>query len=115
MTAPPASGQAERFEVRVTANDHFAWLRTRLAVERTMMAYMRTSVSLIGFGFAIFQFVDSLQNESGVAERALPLRGVVPRAGADPLRRAGRGVLGDGIPAPAPLPVERQLTPRSPA
>ena len=30
-----------RFEVRATANDHFAWLRTRLAVERTMMAYMR--------------------------------------------------------------------------
>lgn len=46
----------ERFEVRATADSHFAWLRTRLALERTMMAYMRTAVSLIGFGFAIFQF-----------------------------------------------------------
>ena len=40
----------------MTAESHFAWLRTRLAVERTMMAYLRTAVSLIGFGFAIFQF-----------------------------------------------------------
>jgi putative membrane protein len=51
---------ADRFEVRVTADSHFAWLRTRMAVERTMMAYMRTAVSLIGFGFAIFQFVYNL-------------------------------------------------------
>ncbi len=54
---------ANRFDVRPTSTDHFAWLRTRLAVERTMMAYMRTAVSLIGFGFGIFQFVYSLQNE----------------------------------------------------
>lgn len=61
MTVPPASGQAERFEARVSANDHFAWVRTRLAVERTMMAYMRTSTSLIAFGFTIFQFIDRIQ------------------------------------------------------
>jgi len=65
MTAPPASGQAERFEVRVTANDHFAWVRTRLSVERTMLAYMRTSVSLIAFGFTIFQFIDRIQQVRG--------------------------------------------------
>jgi putative membrane protein len=58
-----ASSQSSRFEIRVTAESHFAWLRTRLAVERTMMAYMRTAISLIGFGFGIFQFVYSLQNE----------------------------------------------------
>jgi hypothetical protein len=29
---------AARFEVRVTADSHFAWLRTRLALERTMIA-----------------------------------------------------------------------------
>lgn len=52
------AGSAERnLEVRVTADSHFAWLRTRLAVENTMLAYLRTAVSLIGFGFGVFQFV----------------------------------------------------------
>jgi putative membrane protein len=60
MSAPHAGGQAERFEVRVSSDSHFAWLRTRLAVERTMMAYMRTSVALIGFGFTIFQFLQNV-------------------------------------------------------
>ena len=41
-----------------TADSHFAWLRTRLALERTMMAWQRTAVSLIGFGFAIVQFFE---------------------------------------------------------
>lgn len=67
MSAPQAGGQAERFEVRVTSDSHFAWLRTRLAVERTMMAYMRTSVALIGFGFTIFQFLQKVQAMPGKA------------------------------------------------
>src|SRR5262249_43401590 len=46
-----------RFEVRVTADSHFAWLRTRLAVERTLMSWLRTAVALIGFGFTIVQFL----------------------------------------------------------
>ena len=50
----------------VTADSHFAWLRTRLALERTMMAWQRTAVSLIGFGFAIVQFFEHLQQTSGV-------------------------------------------------
>ena len=61
-----AGGQAERFTVRATAESHFAWLRTRLAVERTMMAYMRTSVSLIGFGFGLFQFFFKLNGSPEV-------------------------------------------------
>jgi putative membrane protein len=65
MSDRQASGPAERFEVRVTSDSHFAWLRTRLAVERTMMAYMRTAVSLIAFGFTIFQFIDRVQDASG--------------------------------------------------
>lgn len=63
---------SSRFEVRVTADSHFAWLRTRLAVERTMMAYMRTAISLIGFGFGIFQFVYSLQNEPEFGSARFP-------------------------------------------
>jgi putative membrane protein len=62
VSTVPAGGTAPRFEVRVTADSHFAWLRTRLAVERTMMAYMRTSTSLIAFGFTIFQFIDRLHS-----------------------------------------------------
>jgi putative membrane protein len=65
MSDQRAGGQTERFEVRVTSDSHFAWLRTRLAVERTMMAYMRTSVALIGFGFTIFQFLQKVQGIPG--------------------------------------------------
>jgi putative membrane protein len=62
MSDQDPAGQSNRFEVRVTAECHFAWLRTRLAVERTMMAYLRTSVALIGFGFAIVQFFQNLHH-----------------------------------------------------
>jgi putative membrane protein len=63
---------SRRFEVRVTAESHFAWLRTRLAVERTMMAYMRTSVSLIGFGFGIFQIIFKFQRSPEIASVQFP-------------------------------------------
>jgi hypothetical protein len=46
-----AAPSAARFEVRATAADHFAWIRTRLALERTIMSWLRTAVALIGFGF----------------------------------------------------------------
>jgi len=62
----------DRFEVRVTADSHFAWLRTRLAVERTMMSWIRTAVSLIGFGFAIEQFFERLRNAPGARPALLP-------------------------------------------
>lgn len=65
MTDPQAKPDSGRFEVRVTADSHLAWLRTRLAVERTMMAYQRTSVSLIGFGFGIVQFLNNARQISG--------------------------------------------------
>lgn len=49
-----------RFEVRATASDHFAWIRTRLSLERTMMSWVRTATALIGFGFAIVQYFNHL-------------------------------------------------------
>src|ERR1700750_365804 len=55
MTDLHTTPNAGRFEVRVTADSHFAWVRTRLSLERTMMSWLRTAVSLIGFGFAIGQ------------------------------------------------------------
>jgi putative membrane protein len=63
---------ADRFEVRVTADTHFGWLRTRLSVERTMMSWVRTAVSLIGFGFAIVQFFQRLQQTPGTQAALLP-------------------------------------------
>jgi putative membrane protein len=62
-----------RFEVRVTADSHFGWLRTRAALERTFMAWIRTAVSLIGFGFTIVQFFERLQDMKGVAPAARPM------------------------------------------
>lgn len=61
MSAPNSDASAARFEVRVTADSHFAWIRTRFSIERTMMSMVRTAVSLIGFGFAIVQFFERLQ------------------------------------------------------
>ena len=67
--AGPISG---RFEVRVTADTHFGWIRTRLSVERTLMSWVRTAVSLIGFGFAIVQFFDRMQQMPGVIPPRFP-------------------------------------------
>ena len=72
MSDPHGSGHSDRFEVSATVNNHFAWVRTRLAVERTLMAYMRTAVSLIGFGFAIVQFFDRLEQMPGVSTARYP-------------------------------------------
>jgi putative membrane protein len=72
MSDDQVSGQSERFVVRATAESHFAWLRTRLAVERTMMAYLRTAVSLIGFGFAIVQFFNKFHQMPGEAHPRFP-------------------------------------------
>jgi putative membrane protein len=59
--------QPHRFEVRPTSDSHFAWLRTRLALERTLMSWVRTSVALIGFGFTIVQFFERLHSMDDVA------------------------------------------------
>lgn len=53
----PAAG----LSIEPTASNHFAWINTRLGLERTFMAWIRTAVSLIGFGFTIVQFFQRLQ------------------------------------------------------
>jgi putative membrane protein len=63
---------AGRFEVRATADTHFGWIRTRLSVERTMMSWQRTAVALIGFGFAIVQYFNRLQEIPGARPGYLP-------------------------------------------
>ena len=72
MSDQQVSGNSDRFDVRATADSHFSWLRTRLAVERTMMAYVRTAVSLIGFGFAIVQFFERFEQMPGVSTARFP-------------------------------------------
>ena len=52
---------ADRFDVQLSVGNHFAWFNTRLSVERTFLSWIRTSISLIGFGFTIVQFFQRLQ------------------------------------------------------
>ncbi len=72
MADATAKTGAGRFEVRVTADSHFGWVRTRLSLERTLMSWMRTATALIGFGFAIFQYLDRLEEAPGAKSPYLP-------------------------------------------
>src|ERR1700755_3031517 len=71
MSDPVSTADADRFPVQVTADSHFGWIRTRLSLERTMMSWLRTAVALIGFGFAIVQYLNHLQQ--------IPETAVTPR------------------------------------
>jgi putative membrane protein len=55
--------------------DALAIDRTRMAAERTLMAWVRTSLSMISFGFGIYKFIQILQAESP----ATLLRAQAPR------------------------------------
>ncbi len=70
-TTPEAKG-GDRFEVSPSASNHFAWLRTRMAAERTRLAWVRSAVSMIGFGFTIVKFFEKLNETEGIAEAARP-------------------------------------------
>ena len=72
MVDSHTASSAGRFEVRATADSHFGWIRTRLSVERTMMSWQRTAVALIGFGFAIVQYFNHLQEIPGARAAYLP-------------------------------------------
>ena len=53
-------------------DSHFAWIRTRLSLERTLMSWVRTAVALIGFGFTIVQFFERFHSMEGVAPALRP-------------------------------------------
>jgi len=61
-----------RFEVKGDAPSHFAWLRTRMSMERTLMSWVRTATALIGFGFTIFQFLYRFNKTPGVEAPEYP-------------------------------------------
>ena len=50
----------------------YPWIQTRLALERTLLAWLRTAAALIGFGFAIFQFYGMLDTMPGVRPARYP-------------------------------------------
>ena len=72
MPGGSPSEETSRFQVKPDAPSHFAWLRTRLSLERTLMSWVRTSTALIGFGFTIFQFLDRFNQTTGVEPAAHP-------------------------------------------
>ena len=52
-----------------TTSTDLAVDRTRLAHERTLMAWIRTSASLISFGFTIYKFFQYLRDKGEAIER----------------------------------------------
>ena len=57
---------------------HLAWLRTRMALQTTLASWVRTATSLIGFGFAIVQFLERFGPlESGGAAKAPHLARII--------------------------------------
>src|SRR5262249_3653724 len=77
LNSIPASRLSYESEVRVMADSTaeatggkisppFPWIQTRLALERTLLAWVRTGASMIGFGFAIFHFFEALNASPGV-------------------------------------------------
>jgi putative membrane protein len=68
---------APAWRVTPTADSHFAWLRTKFAVDRTFMAWLRTAIAMIGFGFTLVQFFSSFSKLTGVAQAALPRAPVI--------------------------------------
>jgi putative membrane protein len=55
------SAAQSRFDVQPSVNSHFAWLRTVMALQNTLMAAARTAISLIGFGFTVAQFFEKMR------------------------------------------------------
>jgi putative membrane protein len=66
MDDDASSASEVRFDVKPKPETHFAWMRTRLSMERTLMSWIRTATALIGFGFTIVQFFDRFSKMGNV-------------------------------------------------
>lgn len=78
----------QRFEAQPNVGNHFAWIRTLLGLQRTLLAAVRTSVSLIGFGFTVAQFFEKLMGEVSVDLR---------HVGPEMPRNVGLLLIGGGV------------------
>lgn len=72
MAERDSASDDARFDVQLTVGNHFSWFNTRLSVERTFLSWIRTSISLIGFGFTIVQFFQRLQTMGPAASQMRP-------------------------------------------
>jgi putative membrane protein len=62
-----AGDEASQSPLPPSTQTHLAWLRTRMTLETTLAAWVRTAASLIGFGFTIVQFFEHLNQTQGIA------------------------------------------------
>ena len=65
---PSANELAQERTELAQERTEFAKYRTRQAADRTLMAWMRTSLSLISFGFGIPTIVDAIENTQATKE-----------------------------------------------
>ena len=61
------------FTIDATAGTHFDWFRTRLMLERAIVSWLMTAITLIGFGFAIVMIFDQFGRFTGVEPPIRPL------------------------------------------
>jgi putative membrane protein len=59
------------FDVEPTVGNHFSWINTVLALQRTLMSATRTAVSLIGFGFTVAQVFQRLRDSAPAGQRVM--------------------------------------------
>jgi putative membrane protein len=71
ITAGPVMRSSEQEEAMPNTElkmaDILALDRTRMASERTLMAWVRTALSMISFGFTIYKFLQVVQEQSTVS------------------------------------------------
>ena len=97
-----AGRAGERAPFRESVGSHFAWLNARLALEMTMMSWIRMAITLIGFGFTIVTFFERLNDMEGVASTEQPFAA----------RYVGLVLIGAGVAALAISVVQYRATVR---